>query len=464
MPRPHPTGRRPAHPPFQDRGSAPSRSVVGLIAALAVALLGGPRSAGAATEHATVLGNGLTVVVRSLPPQDPAPPVALVLLLRVGEHHDPEGRSGLAHLCEHCFVTCAAGGAPARTYAEVAARYPAGHTAQTADLQTVLGMVAPAAALEAEVADLAARLGGLTVTDADLAREVPRVLDEVATMFERVPALAAPNRARERALPNPAGGRRAGLPAHLEALTRAEVQAFLDAHYRAGNAVLALTGPVDGPATLALLTKALGGLPSGKPPVRRPCPAVPRPTPIDVHVAQGAPPGSAGQVTLAYPAPPPGSPDYAPFLLLAARLHDPRAAEGAPRPLVFAPLDDPGVLYVNAPLVAGQSPEDAVAALQRRVGERVTAPFRPADPLQAANLFGLFTGMLPLSDASAAANPYLASLTLAFQRAHALDGAALRRSLLALKSAPLASLAARLFDPLSAGAAVVRASSDAGPR
>lgn len=438
-----------------------------LSAALLPALLAlGPRAGEAApAEQSTSLGNGLTAVVRSVPaltgPGAAASPstgplVGIVLLLRVGEHHDPEGKSGLAHLAEHCFVTCAAGAVPARTYEQVLAHYPGGHTAQTADLQSVFGMVVPAADLEAELRDLAARLGGLQVTAEDLAREQPRVLAEVAGMFDRAPRLAAQNRARERALPNPAGGRRAGLPAHVQALTKEDVQGFLDKHYRPSNAVLALAGTVDGATTLTLVQKAFGALPPGTPPVRRTCPAVPRPQPIDVLDLKDAPPGSAGQVTLAYPAPAPTSEDYAAFLVLAARLADRKAPPGGPLPLVFAPLDDPSVLYVSAGLEPGQAPEDAVAALQRDVSARLTEPFSQADVLKATTTWGLYTGLLPVSDAVAAQNPYLAALTLAFRGAHGLDPAALRRRLLDLRGAALPPLAARLFDPLAAGAAVVR--------
>ena len=81
-----------------------------------------------AEEHR--LENGLTVLLR---PMDGAQQVALVVLYSVGGDHDPEGRSGLAHLIEHLYVTAAAGATRARTIAAYVQRYPAGWNAQTGD-------------------------------------------------------------------------------------------------------------------------------------------------------------------------------------------------------------------------------------------------------------------------------------------------------------------------------------------
>ena len=56
------------------------------------------------------LNNGLTVILRSVPT---ANKVAFVVLYNIGENHDPIGKSGMAHLLEHMYVTAAASDTPA---------------------------------------------------------------------------------------------------------------------------------------------------------------------------------------------------------------------------------------------------------------------------------------------------------------------------------------------------------------
>ena len=128
----------------------------------------------------------------------------------IGSDHDPEGRSGLAHAIEHLYVTAAAGDRKARTSEELFAKYPAGANGQTGDRYTVIATVFPKRELDHELGDAAARMVDLRVTAADLDRERPRLLEEVANMFEGFPALAAMNNARELVRPTP---RRAGTAA-----------------------------------------------------------------------------------------------------------------------------------------------------------------------------------------------------------------------------------------------------------
>ena len=123
------------------------------------------------------LDNGLTVMIR---PIQGAGNVALLVLYKIGGDHDPQGRSGLAHLVEHLYVTAAAGADPARTAEAFFQRYRAGCNAQTGDRYTVLATVFPKGDLEKELTEAAARMGDLRITAADLDREKPRLLDEVA--------------------------------------------------------------------------------------------------------------------------------------------------------------------------------------------------------------------------------------------------------------------------------------------
>ena len=67
----------------------------------------------------------------------------------------------------------------------------------------MIATVFPKRELDHELGDAAARMVALRVTAADLDRERPRLLQEVANMFEGFPALAAMNNARELVRPTP---------------------------------------------------------------------------------------------------------------------------------------------------------------------------------------------------------------------------------------------------------------------
>jgi zinc protease len=367
------------------------------------------------------------------------------------------GKSGLAHLVEHLLVTSAAGSTPARTYADILALYPAGHTAQTADRHTIVAGIFPPERLEAEVKDAAGRLGDLKIVVEDLAREKPRVLDEVANMFERMPALAAQNRAREALLPNRAGGRRAGDPEHVRNLTLADVTEFWKRHYKPGNAVLALAGALDAAAAKALVTQAFGGIPRGDAPPVPPAPPTRLAPPLEPFDVKAPAPGGSSRVCVAYAAPPPSSPDYAAFLLFVARLLEAKMPrEGFTQPVTFAPLDEPGAVYLAGPLAAGEAWQAGVARLQAFASAAVGQPWSPTDPPRVEQAYGLLLGLKTPGDWALAGNPYVVALGLAARRVLGIDPEALAKAVDGLKTAPLAEMGARLFDPLQAGVGVVR--------
>lgn len=401
----------------------------------------------------TRLQSGLELLLRPTPG---AARTALVLVLRVGERHDPPGRSGLTHLVEHLFVTSPAGPkAPARPFEDLLARYRDGQTAQTSDRHTTIGLVFPPERLEEELDELAARLGTLDIRPADLERERGRVLQEVAQMFEGPPGLTAMNQSREQVVPSAVGGRRAGLPAHVAALTLEEVRAHAARHFRAGQAVLSLAGPFDAAQVRALVEERFGALPPGEPAVETPrAPLPPSPRLKVVSMAMGF--DERPRVTLAYAAPPPGHDDYPTFLVLAARL----ASLKSPVPMnppafYFAPLDEPGACYVSRLLEEGEAPESAVARVQKEVNAAVAAPPVPADAFRTTNVFGLLLGLVPNPPQLATANIYVVAMAPAVRHVLGLDPARLQRALAQARTLPTAEVAARVFDPLAAGAAVV---------
>lgn len=223
------------------------------------------------------LANGLRVIFRA----EPDLPVTVVALgVFAGVHDEPEGRSGLAHLAEHLF--CYAGAAKHKAgegYARLGESGPTGRPFADANAETMWrltyyysarkpGDEGPALAVFAD------HLAGVTVTPEVLNRERGRVLAEVASVAaatERNPALLAQLRAFYR---RP----KAGTAADVEALTAADVQGFLDTHYRPERAVLLVRGRFDPAAARAKVEELFGPVRGRKltpPTAGKPAPAGP---------------------------------------------------------------------------------------------------------------------------------------------------------------------------------------------
>ena len=124
--------------------------------------------------------------------------------------------------------------------------------------------VFPKGDLAKELTDAAARMGDLRITTADLDREKPRLLDEISNMFGRLPALGAVNIARELVRPTPQGGRKGGLPEHINAITLDDVRAHWKQYYNPKNAILVLAGAVDDAAALKAVTAHFAKLVPGE--------------------------------------------------------------------------------------------------------------------------------------------------------------------------------------------------------
>ena len=83
-------------------------------------------------------------------------------------------------------------------------------------------MAVPTARLNEELDDTVLRMSTLAPTEADLARERQRLLEQVATMQEKDPLMAAMNKASESLRPSAGGGIRGGVAAEIQAMTFAE--------------------------------------------------------------------------------------------------------------------------------------------------------------------------------------------------------------------------------------------------
>jgi hypothetical protein len=339
------------------------------------------------------LENGLEVLVRRV---DGAEHVALVTLFDVGARDDGSGECGLAHLMEHLHVTCAAGDAPARTAESAFARYPAGWNAQTGWDYTVVAAVVRPDALEAELRDAAARMRDLRIEASDLAREVPRVVEELRNMYGRIPALGAANHAG-----NLAGGTddrpHGGQAEDVRAIPLARVRARREV-YGAANARLAVAGDVDPTAVAAAVRRAFADVPGGSllPPDHRPPPRPSGEGPLAAErraAFRGPAHVAVGMATRLGDVLPWTDRDLARWLVFASRLlaAAPFGTAGGPA-FSFAPLDRPRVLTLSTPVLAGESPAEALRRIDGWIEKAATPPITRADRERAAQAFGFLLG------------------------------------------------------------------------
>jgi zinc protease len=337
-------------------------------------LLAAGDCAGATTEFR--LENGLRVTLR---PVSGASDVAVVVLYDVGELDDPPGKSGLGHLVEHIYVTAATPTTPQRTPDQFMKNYAKKiygqlvfqWNAQTGGDYTVLAGVVPPDRLDGELKQAAERMGKLRIEQSDLNREVPRMLDEVRNMFERIPQLAVRNHARERLHPRPNGGRHGGVPEQIKQVTLDDVRQHWSKYYKANNARLVIAGDIDPKTVEEKVRQAFGDVPAG-----RPLPAKPaEPPPSFGQVKIPAAKKSDGSwVCLAYCYPPANSKLFPAFVALVARLLDGAmkiSANPMEFPVMFMPMDDFGTVYVMSKTKDGETCDKAVQRWSKFVADAV---------------------------------------------------------------------------------------------
>ncbi len=387
------------------------------------------------------LANGLKVILRPIKGSETT---ALVVVYDIGEDHDPEGHSGLAHAIEHLYATAPAGEAPAREADDEL-------NAQTGDRYTAISTVFPAGQLDRVLADAAARMRGPKLAPGDLDRERTELLAEVENMFEGSPDLAAMNNARALVRPMPAGGRWGGRPEYLRAFTIGEIRARLDRYYKPNNARLALAGDFDAAAARRTIESHFAAIPSGEP-----VPAPLEPGAPSFFVPAGPAAGQAdaahGKPTmacLAYRPPQPGSELYPPFLVLVARLWAAGRLGGGgltASPVYFTPLDDGTVVTISAPIRGGEPPAKAFERIEAFVAEAIAPKLGPDE---AAGLIEDEIGrVFDLTDVpDTMLDPYGTAFGIARRDQLGLDPARLARALKTLTDEDLRRVARAVFDP-----------------
>ena len=367
------------------------------------------------------LDNGLRV---DLLPAAHGDRAALVVLFDVGADDDPPGRSGMTHVIEHLLSTSTR---PGRTLAPTVA------TQAGADYTMYASEVGGGRITE-EIDDVALRLSGQPVTEAELTRVRKMVVDEIARAHERDAAATAMTRAAEALRPSRGAGMRGGVAADIGAITPTEVDGFHRDHYGAAAARLIVTGRFNVADVEARVRAALGPLPAGKPPDVR--------APAGARVTGALTTGDAPKATaLAMAAPDVKDPLYPAFLVLAARLAAAGEGDGARSWKVdYAPLARPDVLFVTSPVPAGlpQQAEPAAERMRTEVAAIVGAPLAPDEPARALARFGAQLGI------SAAVGPRDTAFAAGRLLQLGLDAKALERGVNAVTQQQLAA-AARLF-------------------
>lgn len=393
------------------------------------------------------LDNGMRVILR---PIVLARQTALVVLYDIGGDHDPAGRSGLAHLVEHLYVTAKAGDAPSRTAEQYFRSYPSGCNAQTGDRFTVIATVFPKDDFERELRDAAARMSALEITAEDLKREKPRVMDELANMFERMPNLAALNNARELVRPTPNGGRKGGRVEHVRAASLDEVQDRWRRYYKPRNAVLVVAGAIDGEKARAAIAREFAGIAPGDPlPPPNERGAAPEKRTLEV-VVDGLAPHSPPVSAVAFAAPSPESELYAPHLALGARLISAgaRLDDDAGRASVYMPIfDDPEILAVSSSARPGETIEAASDRLTAFIDEAVKPGLQPNEARAVGSLFGIQLGTAEPWEPLLAANPYGVAFALGRREQLGINPGKLKADLESLTADQVKQAASEIFSP-----------------
>ncbi len=390
------------------------------------------------------LENGLWVL---LYPSEATDQVAIAVLYAIGEDHDPPQKCGLTHLTEHLYVTAAAGDVPARSAEELMRRYPNAWNAQTGTDYTVFATVVHKSQLEGELREAAARMGKLRLTEADLDREKPRVLQEVRNMYGGFPPLAAINHARRRVRPSIVGHRKGGLPEHVQRITVDDVKGWWSRHYKPTNATLVLAGAFNPDDTRERVAKHFGPIPAGEKPPEARKPGQPKPTKMETVTVEPSSRSAQGHACIALSAPDPGSKHYAACLLLVSRMWMRAMSSGGSPQVIFSVLDDPTFIAVSASVGPHDTPEQALEALRSFVEEATTAPLQQFEKLAVKNNLGVMLGVVDFPGVMLKQNLYGVAFSIGRRAQLGLDSTKLAGKLDRLTNDDLKAARHALFAP-----------------
>ncbi|GJM26857.1 MAG: peptidase M16 [Phycisphaerae bacterium] len=396
------------------------------------------------------LNNGLKFI---LFPTDKAKHVALDVLFDVGESHDPKGKSGLSHLVEHIYVTAAAGEEPSRTVSQYMQRYPLGSNAQTGEDYTIIATVFEKTQLENEIKDAANRMGALDPKQADLDREVPRLLQEVVNMFGGMPQLAVLNHGRNNVRPSSIGHRKGGLPEHVKLIGLNDVIHWWLDHYKPSNATIVLAGNFDAGNAKGLIEKHFGPIPAGQKPGVTDTPGPPNVGQLNVVTINSRMKGAPPHACVSFAAPLPGEKHYPAYLVLVSRMFSQFTSQGLK--VMFSPIDDPMVISVFAS-AAGKTDEESIAGLRKSLDNVINMPLAPMETMVAKNMLGLLLGIVDYPPVMFQQNLYGVAFSIGRCEQLQVDSAKLKKAIDNLTDKDIKAAAKAVFGTKKQVAVVVK--------
>lgn len=383
----------------------------------------------ALAEAAFKLPNGLAVDLVSGPCGDSA---ALVVLVNVGIDHDPPGRSGMALLAGRVLATSIAAGRAERVV-------------ETGNDYTTYSVVAAGDRLLDELDEVAAWMSKTAPTEADLERERARVLEELGKLSGADAPATAMSLAEEAVQPTRGNGKRHGVAAEVAAITLAELQAFWQAHFKPGNALVTVAGRFEVEKVRPRIEAAFTPVPAGTPAVSREDAG----STVKGTLVMGDAPTA---VAVAVPAPAASDPLYGPFLILAARLMD-KSAPAHGWEASYDPIRRPGLLFITGPVGQGEQPEPAAGRIRTEVATILARPPVADDVAGAQEKFRLFLDPRLVEPALCAKDSRAFAVARARRAQRGLDVAPVVAALGATTKEQLDE-AAKLFEPKRTAAVI----------
>jgi predicted Zn-dependent peptidase len=349
----------------------------------------------------------------------------VVVLFAAGADDDPPGQSGMTALVE-------------RLLGHWAAEVPGRRTIISGSDYILAYAVAPKDGILDELAALGTQLSHSRPDDAAMRQARDEVLGDIARRAGGDATHTAITDATESVLPSRGQGRRGGIAGEVKTLDAAAVEAFWRGTFAGANARVLVLGNLEPGIVRARVEKAFGSLPAGAPPTQRPEGT------MTVHgtLVMGEAPSA---MAFAVRAPPVQDHAFPAFLVLAARLLEPRS--GAGWHAQYDPILDPGVLTIVGPLRNDENPEPAAARMRKEWLAIIARPLTPEDVTNTRSRFGDFLGYREINASACQARPPETAIVARVRRAQlSVDAQHLNQSMGTLTPQDLA-VARELFAP-----------------
>lgn len=401
------------------------------------------------------LSNGLRVIVF---PVRKAELVSLVTLFSIGETSDPQGKSGMAHLIEHLYVTSAAGDFPSRNVDRFVTDYPRGWNAQTGMDYTLIATVFPRRQFDGEIRMAAARMKNLDINENDLDREIPRIEQELANMYAGIPMLASQNLSAGMLLSSQPEGRKGGVIEQIRTITVDELRARTSTFYKPVNALIVISGAVEPGTTRKRIEALFSKIGGGKPAAAKTVSPSPIHEPLLIKEITPSFPQAGPYVALSYLAPAPSDRLFLAYLVIVHRL---QANTGKLKPspdifpVIYAPFDRPEVISLNLPVVDRETPEAVLARLRSYVNEMRTAKLDGEELKAARQFFNFSFCRESYPDGVLMRDPYGIAFTMGRKKQLGINGDSIMQRITAVTQEELGA-AGEYFAPEKSAAVIVK--------